>query len=128
MPEFTGIHHIALTVSDLSRSIPFYERLWGMAPIGNLDGPHLRRRMFALPGGTLLGLTEHDSAATAFSPYAAGLDHLSFAVADRAALDSWAAHLDAVGIAHGDPVEDATGVMLTLTDPDGTALEFFAAK
>ena len=57
-----------------------------------------------------------------------GLDHLAFAVRDRADLDSAARHLDDLGIDH-EPVKDV-GVMyiLEFRDPDNIALELTAPK
>ncbi len=126
MPEFSGIHHVAITVSNLEASEVFYEKLWSLAPAGRLEGPDLVRRMFRLPDGTMLGLTQHGSGgAQAFNPRSAGLDHLGFAVADRAGLQTWRDHLEAQGIAHSGLVEDDSGLALNVKDPDGTALEFF---
>ena len=45
MPVFSGIHHIALTVSDLEASVPFYEMLWGSASVATLTGESFVRRM-----------------------------------------------------------------------------------
>lgn len=126
MPEFSGIHHIAITVSHLEASAAFYAKLWSLDPVGTLEGPDLLRRMFRLPDGTMVGLTQHGSGGTqAFDPYSAGLDHLGFAVRDRAGLDAWQEHLEAQGIAHSGIIEDASGLALNVKDPDGTALEFF---
>ena len=56
-----------------------------------------------------------------------GLDHLSFHCASRSELDTWSARLDELGYAHG-RIEDAPyGSGLSFRDPDGNALEFFAA-
>ena len=57
-----------------------------------------------------------------------GLDHLSFAVADDAALNAWSRYLDEIGIAH-DPIDDRGSVVsMTLKDPDGIALEFYLLR
>ena len=126
MPQFTGIHHLALTVSDLDASTAFYERLFGFAPAGELTGDGLQRRLFALPGGTNLGLTEHTpTTVEGFTPFRPGLDHLGLAVRSRDELEAWAEHLTRLGIAHGGLVEAPYGVALSFTDPDGIALEFF---
>ena len=60
MPTVSGVHHIAITVSDLAASVDFYARLLGAPPAASLEDDRLRRRLFALPGGTNLGLTQHD--------------------------------------------------------------------
>lgn len=126
MPDFSGIHHLALTVKDIDVSTEFYQRVFGFAPAGELSGDGLHRRLFALPGGTNLGLTEHTpTTAEAFTPFRPGMDHLGFAVKTRHELVSWAEHLTHNNIDHGGLVEAPYGVVLSFKDPDGIALEFF---
>lgn len=128
MPHLTGIDHVALTVSDLAVSVPFYERLLGMSPATTMtDGP-FTRRVFALPGGQGLGLTQHDSGHGAgFDPTTPGLDHVGLACANRAEVSAWAAHLDTLGVVHSGVQDADYGSALSFTDPDGNALEFFAS-
>ena len=56
-----------------------------------------------------------------------GLDHMGFGVANRADLDTWAAKLDELGIAHTG-VRDIEGPApfstLVFRDPDNIQLEF----
>lgn len=128
MPTLCGIHHVALTVTDLTVSVPFYEKVLGRSPATTMsDGP-FTRRVFALPGGQGLGLTQHDAGRrVAFDPTTPGLDHVGLACADRDELLAWAAHLDAVGVPHSGVQDADYGSALSFTDPDGNALEFFAA-
>jgi catechol 2,3-dioxygenase-like lactoylglutathione lyase family enzyme len=129
MPSFTGIDHLALTVTDLDVSVPFYEKLWGMPVAGSLEGNDLTRRIFRLPSGTTVGLTQHDtSASTAFSPFTPGMDHVGFGVESVEELGRWVAHLDELGIDNSGLVEADYGVAVSFTDPDGTALEFFVGR
>lgn len=127
MPDFPPVHHVALSVRDLGVSEPWYVRLVGAEPAMTLsDGP-FRRRVFALPGGQLFGLTQHDAPGEGdFDPRRIGLDHVGFACADRAEVAAWQAHLDQIGVTHSGIVEADYGWALSFTDPDGTALEFFA--
>ena len=60
-----------------------------------------------------------------FDERRSGLDHLSFAVADRAALEAWVVRLDAHGVVHSDIVSGATGDLVPFRDPDNIALEFY---
>ena len=125
-PTIGGVHHVAITVRDLEASVAFYERLLGFGPVAELAGEGLRRRLFALPGGTNLGLTQHErSTDETFSPFRPGLDHLGLGVASRDDLVAWVTHLDAVGIAHDGIVDVDYGSAVSLKDPDGTALELF---
>ena len=68
----------------------------------------------------------HDAADGGFDEHRPGLDHLSFGCADRAELETWAARLDELGIAHGGIVDAHYGSGLSFRDPDGIALELFA--
>jgi glyoxylase I family protein len=126
MPTNTGIHHIALTVSDLDTSVRFYSTLWGAEPVATMnDGPFLRR-VFALPAGSTLGLTQHDhGSGNPFDATTPGLDHVGFGVAARSDLQDWARHLDEHQIGHSGIVEAPYGAALSFTDPDGVALELF---
>ena len=128
MPEFPPIGHVALTVSDLSRSVPWYEALFGAEPVIDEDtDPNMHHTVF-LVGGTLVGLHQHTTPAPEdrFSEFRVGLDHVSFSVADRGELERWALRLDELGIDHGG-IKDATyGSGVSFRDPDGIALEFFA--
>lgn len=128
MPELPAIHHVALSVTDLSVSLPWYQRLLDSEPAMTLsDGP-FDRRVFAIAGGQLFGLTQHDSArgGDRFDAVAPGLDHVGFTCSDRAEVAAWQAHLDQIGVQHGGIVAADYGWALSLKDPDGNALEFFA--
>lgn len=128
MPTLPGIHHVALTVTDLAVSVPFYERVFGTTPATTLsDGP-FTRRVFALSGGQGLGLTQHDRGdGQRFDATTPGLDHVGLRCADRDEVVAWAEHLDRVGVGHGGVQDAAYGTALSFADPDGNALEFFAS-
>lgn len=129
MPAFSGIHHIALTVTDLEVSVRFYEKVLGLSPATTMtDGP-FTRRVFALPGGQGLGLTQHDQGSGGrFDATAPGLDHVGLACANRDDVTAWAQHLDGVGVTHSGVRDADYGAALSFTDPDGNALEFFASS
>lgn len=84
--------------------------------------------VFALKGGTLLGLHGHPGNPTRdrFDELQVGLDHVAFACVDRAELEEWARRLDVLGIAHAPVVDASYGSGLSFRDPDNIALEFFA--
>lgn len=126
MPALAGIHHVALTVTDLAVSLPFYERLLGMPPATTMtDGP-FHRRVFALPGGQGLGLTQHEHGKDGpFDPTVPGLDHVGLACSSRDELQVWAQHLDSIGVAHTGVQDAEYGSALSFRDPDGNALELF---
>jgi catechol-2,3-dioxygenase len=77
----------------------------------------------------VLGITEHNEGReAAFSELNAGLDHVSFTVASRAALEQWARHLDAAGVAHSGVVDDQFGSRINLRDPDNIQLELVVLR
>jgi catechol-2,3-dioxygenase len=128
MAEFPALTHIALTVRDLSVSVPWYEAVLDAKPVLDEDtDPQMHHTVYLLGNGTLLGLHQHERPATEpFSEFRVGLDHLAFACSDRAELESWARRLDELGIKHGAIKDASYGSGLSFRDPDGIALEFFA--
>ena len=103
-PNITGIAHVELSVTELDRSVDWYCRLLGARDVwrGANEG-----------GGYK------------FSPLVPGLEHLSFRVADRAAIDAWAVWMDEIGVAQDAVNDSGPAVTLNLRDPDGIALEFY---
>jgi catechol-2,3-dioxygenase len=126
MPEFPTITHVALTVSDLGNSVPWYEKLFDGKPVLDEDtGPF--RHVVWLVGGTLVGLHQFpDPAPGGFNERSVGLDHLAFACANRGELEQWESRLNELGIKHGGIVDAPYGSGLSFRDPDNIALEFFA--
>ena len=129
MSTFPALTHVALTVKDLSVSVPWYEALLGSKPVLDEDtDPDFHHTVYLLDNGTLLGLHQHGTPAPdeQFSEHRVGLDHLSFACASGADLEEWVGKLDELGIEHGG-IKDATyGWGVSFRDPDGIALELFA--
>jgi glyoxylase I family protein len=128
-----GIHHLGLTVRDVEASATWYERVLGFWRVGEFTAPDGARRKVFLRHADLpvrLGLTEHrDGAPARFDETRIGLDHLAFAVADRAELDGWAARLAAAGVPHSAvaPANSIPGAaVLVFRDPDNIQLELFA--
>lgn len=128
MTAFPPLTHVALTVRDLSVSVPWYEALLDAKPVLDEDtDPDFHHTVYLL-GNTLVGLHQHTQPAPdeTFSEFRIGLDHVAFGCANRAELEQRAARLDELGIAHGG-IKDATyGSGVSFRDPDGIALEFFA--
>ena len=127
MADFPAIGHVALTVSDLSTSVPWYRALIGTDPVLDEDTGAFHHTVF-LVGGTLLGLHEFANRGVdaPFSEFGAGLDHLAFGCASRAELEEWQRRLDELSIAHGGIIDAPYGSGLSFRDPDNIALEFFA--
>ena len=126
----SGLSHVALTVTDLSVSVPWYQQVLDSAPVLDEDTGPFRHVVFAL-GTTLLGLhefpaaTDNTAANAPFDPRRPGLDHVSFGCRDRTALVEWSAWLDRLGVDHGGIVDAGYGSGLSFKDPDGLPLELF---
>ena len=128
MADFPPLAHVALTVRDLSVSVPWYQALFGSEPVLDEDTEPDFHHTVYLMGGTLVGLHQHKTPASpeAFSEFRVGLDHVGFGCANRAELEQWAARLDELGVVHGGVVDQHYGSGVSFRDPDGIALEFFA--
>ena len=132
----TSIAHVRLTVTDIERSRQFYESVFGWPVLievpENADEATRRQLDFLYGGviydlgGTLLGL--RPVAEDRFDEDRTGLDHIAFRMSSRAELDSAAAHLDELSIAH-EPIKDiGPSYILEFRDPDNIALELTAPK
>lgn len=134
----TGFAHVRLTVTDIRRSKDFYDRMFGWQVVvdnsAQVEDPAVLKSqeqyyggvVYQTPQGTLFGLRPVGT--EAFNPDATGLDHVSFAVETRAALEAAAAELDNAGIEHGE-VTDLTDVglaILSFQDPDDINVELTA--
>jgi glyoxylase I family protein len=128
MTDFPTITHVALTVSDLKRSVPWYQALFGVEPVIDEDTGPFHHVVWLLGGQTLVGLHQfpNSSSNEAFSESRPGLDHLAFACANRSELEGWEARLGELGVKCGGIVDAPYGSGLSFRDPDNIALEFFA--
>ena len=127
MAEFPPLTHVALTVRDLSVSVPWYQALFDAEPVLDEDtDPDFHHTVYMV-GNTLVGLHQHTKPADErFSEFRVGLDHVAFGCADRAELESWTRRLDELGVEHGEIKDRSYGSGVSFRDPDGIALEFFA--
>jgi glyoxylase I family protein len=129
MAEFPPVTHVALTVRDLSVSVPWYAALFGSKPVLDEDtDPDFHHTVYMVGNSTLIGLHQHGTPAPneKFNEHRVGLDHVSFGCANREELESWGRRLDELGIQHGDVKDRGYGSGVSFRDPDGIALEFFA--
>ena len=133
----TQYAHVRLTVTDIAASREFYDSVFGFqvafeAPHASADEATKEAMSFlfggviySFPGG-LLGLRPVAPASDEYDEDRVGLDHVSFGVPDRAALDEAAALLDGLAIAHEGVKDIGSGFILEFRDPDNIALELFA--
>ena len=126
MDPFPPITHVAVTVSDIERSVPWYRAVFDSEPVLDEDTGPFRHVVFAV-GGTLFGLhTFPDPRPGTFDERRVGLDHVAFTCADRSELEVWQKRLDDLGVTHGGVVDAPYGSGLSFRDPDNLPLEFFA--
>jgi catechol-2,3-dioxygenase len=118
------IHHVALRVTNRSRSTQFYQQLLGLQPIAVLPDVTLISN-----GALLIGLRDRDET-DRFDEFRVGLDHLSFAVGNRVDLDRALEVLNEQDVPHGeieDLGQDFGLYVLSFRDPDNIQLELTAA-
>ena len=137
MPISTdAFSHVRLTVTDIQRSRAFYESVFGWPvayeiPAGADEAT--RERYGFLFGGVLYKVGNclfglRPVGTDTFDENRTGLDHLSFAVADRSALEAAVAVLDESGVEHGGIKDVGHGYILEFRDPDNIALELMAPE
>jgi catechol-2,3-dioxygenase len=127
VPDWPTIAHVTLTVSDLDRSVQWYERLFGVEFQRDESPGPFRRAVWIVEGQTLVGLHEFPdpSDTLPFDERRIGLDHLAFACSGRDELEAWEIRLSELGIDNGGIVDAGYGAGLSCRDPDNIALEFF---
>ena len=127
--EVLGIDHVYVTVADLSAAEAFYDRVLvgvlgyrkASAPIGGAPHRHYFNRQFGFSiRPARPGAPPHD-------PYAPGLHHFCFRVANEAAVDQAVRELAAAGVDASAPryypEYDRDYYATFFTDPDGVRLE-----
>jgi catechol 2,3-dioxygenase-like lactoylglutathione lyase family enzyme len=125
MPAIQGYHHMSLTVSDLEASAAWYQKLFGLERVLTEEHAGGYAYVFVDPGSqTYFGLHRHDAnGAERFHESRTGLDHLCFAVADRAELVAWEQRMTELDVTHSPIVDTPYGSVLAFRDPDNIQLE-----
>jgi glyoxylase I family protein len=128
MPEFPALTHVALTVSDLPRSMSWYRQLFDKDPVLDEDTGPFRHVVWMIGDGTIVGLHQHTNLESSepASEFRPGLDNLAFGCSDRSDLEAWKQRLDDLGIPNGGIIDASYGSGLSFRDPDNIPLEFFA--
>ena len=79
----TGIHHLALTVTDVERSAAWYIELLSMVQVIGEDSDDVRYRVLAHPvSGMVIGLRQYPVAGAGdrFDEMRTGMDHVAIGV------------------------------------------------
>ncbi|WP_328298661.1 VOC family protein [Streptomyces sp. NBC_00435] len=120
--------HVGLNVTDLARSLAFYQGALGFEVLG--EGKEEGRRFAFLGQDGALVLTLWQQAEGAYAPASAGLHHLALAADALEEVRAYEERLRGLGVefayegvvAHGEG-EHSGGIFFH--DPDGTRLEIF---
>ena len=127
VPRLDGVHHLKLPVSDLARSVAWYESRLGYEKTvefvegGTLMGVGMRHPR----GGPDLGLRLDPERAAV----AAGFDYFAIGVPNRAAITELAERLSAMGEEHAGVHWASIGWILPLLhDPDGHEVRFYTTE
>jgi catechol 2,3-dioxygenase-like lactoylglutathione lyase family enzyme len=132
------LHHVAITVQDFERSVPWYEAVFGITY--RMDVPHeggVGKLLTDEAWELALVLHEHEKTPPGnFSEVVIGLDHIGFDIGTREDLLEWQRHLAERGVAPSPaadrpmtqaPIADEPyGAVLVFRDPDNIQLELFA--
>ncbi|TQR85674.1 VOC family protein [Mycobacterium hodleri] len=135
---FSGVHHLSLTVTDLETSIAWYQRVFRTQRL-DITVPHYGREetgysvLLSEPrSGLIFSLhTNTGNRGQRFDEAHTGLDHVSFGVVGRDALEAWTAWLDELGISHTGVVDEIAPIKystVVFRDPDNIQLELIAME
>ena len=131
--KFSGVHHVSLTVTDLEASIAWYQRVL-RADLMDIKVPHYGREetgysvlLIEPRSGLIFGLHKNTgNRGQRFDEAHTGLDHVSFGVAGREALETWTDWLDELGVSHTGVVDETEPIKystVVFRDPDNIQLE-----
>ena len=125
LPEAIRLGPVRLQVSDLGRSVEFYEQLLGLTRIQSGAGT---ATLAAQDGGpTLVELRERPGARSLGKRSKLGLYHFAILVPDRATLGRFLRHASATGM-HIGSSDHLVSEALYLSDPDGLVIEVYVDR
>jgi len=125
-PRFTGIDHLALTVTDLGASQRFYTEVLDFVIV--MDVGYGRILMHPQTGFVLTLLTHEGGHGGSFSELSTGMDHVGFTAASRDELERWERHFEQHGVAFTPIRDELFGSHLNFRDPDDIALELTSSN
>jgi glyoxylase I family protein len=133
MTKLRSVHHLALTVTDVDRSVPWYARVLELEEFARRDDEETGLRKVVLRSQSeefAVVLVQHsDTGRRVFDERRTGLDHVAFKVSSRAELSEWEDRLDEYGVTYS-PAEPsltlAGSTVIVFRDPDGIQLEIWA--
>ena len=122
----SAVNHLTIRVQDLDRTAEFFEEVFGW----DVDATLPDRRRIQI-GRTRLVFKEPLPGTPSdeqFNEFGIGIDHISFGVEDREALEPIVDRLREAGLdTEGVQVEPATGAsVVVFRDPDNIQWEFYS--
>lgn len=123
LPDGTHVGGVRLQVSDLSRSVAYYERVIGLRVLAAGDTTTLGVHSDERPLVTL----QTSPGVTQARREAFGLYHFAILLPEHAALGRFAAHLSELGVRVG-AADHLVSESLYLWDPDGLGIEVYADR
>jgi catechol 2,3-dioxygenase len=132
LPDATSLGPVVLQVSDLEKSVAFYERVLGLRVLTHADGTAGARVALSVPHATtpLLVLQAGRDGDPAIRPAGRdrlGLFHFAILLPNRAALGRFVRHLASLGIRAG-AGDHLVSEAFYLDDPDGLGIEVYADR
>jgi catechol 2,3-dioxygenase-like lactoylglutathione lyase family enzyme len=120
----SGFHHVKVPVSDIHRSLKWYERVLGLrVQLEFIEEGVLKGVALADPGQTVALALRHDPERAAGI---AGFDPVALCVPGLDGLQAWQQQLDDLGEPHGGIVAGHAGsVIAGLHDPDGIEIRLY---
>jgi glyoxylase I family protein len=133
MSQLTSLYHLALTVTDVDRSVPWYVRVLELKEVRRRDDTErgIRKVLLRAPEDAFtVVLVQHpDTERGARDERRPGLDHVAFKVDSYAALKRWEQRLAEYGVSYTPATSSRTmpgAAVLVFYDPDGIQLEVWA--
>jgi catechol 2,3-dioxygenase-like lactoylglutathione lyase family enzyme len=128
-PEWKGVSHLAFVTPDMDMTVRFYAGVLGMPLVTTMMAGPMRHYFFEIAPHNTIAFFEIEGAETfekgagSPGPYPVQFDHLSFNVADEAALHALRARIAAAGSEVTEVVDHGVMKSVYFTDPNGIALE-----
>lgn len=125
--RLAGIHHVKFPVTDVDRSLAWYQKVFGahhLAVLDHRDRAGVRYAVILrIPGVDVpVELRWAPDAVKAIRGY----DPVTFSAGSESNLDRWLRHLDHVGVRHSPVIRAAGGRLVVVVDPDGTYLRLLS--